>query len=60
MKEFRTCPTCGYGRGFHLSFEGDGDSFFLILICPDCGASFNLNLKFPGLTSLEPETGPTY
>ena len=40
--EFRSCPACGYARGFHLSFErkGTGDSVRVILICPDCGARY--------------------
>ena len=43
-EEFRICPACGYERGFHVSFlkeDGRGD-VRKILICPNCGARFEL------------------
>jgi ribosomal protein S27AE len=45
--ELRTCPGCGYARGFHVSFisdisEDDGKHHRLVLICPDCGARYDV------------------
>ena len=42
--EISTCPVCGYGDGFHVSFQlaenyTDGQ---IILICPDCHNRFKL------------------
>jgi predicted RNA-binding Zn-ribbon protein involved in translation (DUF1610 family) len=43
-REFRICPSCGYEMGFHLSFleAGDGKKHKIILICPNCGARFDI------------------
>ena len=42
--EFRTCTVCGYDMGFHVSFQkGAGDSVRIVLICPECGARFDVN-----------------
>jgi hypothetical protein len=43
--EFRVCPSCGYQRGFHVSFqpEGNAKSLRLVLICPNCGARYEIN-----------------
>jgi predicted RNA-binding Zn-ribbon protein involved in translation (DUF1610 family) len=53
--EFRVCPACGYEYGFHTSFLGmTGKSnpvkstarvFRVILICPECGARYDLGSK---------------
>ena len=45
--EFRICPTCGYELGFHVSFLQDINEkkFKIILICPNCGARFNVGWK---------------
>ena len=51
--ELRSCPACGYGLGFHVSFEAAGkgtepavrttrESFRAILICPECGARYDV------------------
>jgi hypothetical protein len=42
--EFRICQQCGYERGFHASFvPGNGSgSLQIILICPDCGARYDV------------------
>ena len=43
--EFRSCATCGYDRGFHVSFmpqSGEG-RLRLILICPSCGARYEIS-----------------
>jgi hypothetical protein len=53
--EFRICPSCGYEYGFHTSFlsiTGKSDPvkstakvFRVILICPECGARYDLGSK---------------
>ena len=40
--EFRTCDNCGYDRGFHSSFLEDGENHIVVLICPECGAKYNV------------------
>ena len=43
-EELRACPSCGYENGFHSSFlpaEGGG-ALRLILICPSCGARYDI------------------
>ncbi len=60
MEEFRVCPSCGYGRGFHSSFKKDGETFKLIFICPECGASFDIGLKEAGIEESEPVRGKDF
>jgi rubredoxin len=60
MEEFRICPDCGYGRGFHTSFQKEGDIFRIIFICPECGSSFDLGLFQPELKEINPVKGETY
>lgn len=42
--EFRVCPKCGYELGFHVSFQKSegSDALSLILICPTCGARYQI------------------
>jgi hypothetical protein len=40
MKDFRVCPKCDYGRGFHVSLQEGDDGLSIVLICPDCGQSY--------------------
>ena len=43
MAEFRVCTSCGYQRGFHVSFqETPVGGVVIVLICPNCGQSFDL------------------
>jgi hypothetical protein len=46
--ELRTCSSCGYARGFHVSLisENDGKHHRLVLICPDCGARYDVGKVF--------------
>lgn len=60
MEEFRKCPTCGYGRGFHTSFSKDGDKIRVIFICPECGSSYDIELFQTGISDLNPVKGKTY
>jgi len=45
-KDFHICQQCRYGLGFHLSFIPSKDSgkFQMILICPSCGARYDMGL----------------
>ena len=43
-REFRICASCGYERGFHVSFvpTGRSDLLDIISICPNCGARYRI------------------
>ena len=44
--EFRVCPGCGYELGFHVSFfAAGGEGLRVVLICPDCGARYDLGQR---------------
>lgn len=54
--EFRTCPACGYDRGFHVSLsnvshdpaspvKSTREVFRIVLICPECGARYDIGWK---------------
>lgn len=56
--EFRVCPACGYELGFHTSFvnihadkpvpfKSTTDVYRIILICPECGARYDIGWKVP-------------
>jgi len=61
-KGLHTCPACGYQLGFHTSFvqaEGNDAStpagltealYNIILICPECGARYDVGWKAPLIT----------
>ncbi len=41
--EFRTCTVCGYDQGFQVSFlRKEGDRVQIVMICPECGARFDV------------------
>ena len=40
--EFRRCDVCGYDRGFHSSFVENDENHRVILICPECGARYDV------------------
>lgn len=42
MKDFRICPKCHYGRGFHVALQEVEEGMAVMLICPDCGQSYAL------------------
>ncbi len=42
-KEFHTCDSCGYDKGFHVSFIKREDYYEIVLICPQCGQRFKIN-----------------
>jgi len=44
-EEFRICPLCGYELGFHSSFLQAEDGYRIILICPECGARYDVGWK---------------
>ncbi len=41
-EEFRVCPNCGYERGFHSSFLKAAEGYRIVLICPNCGARYDV------------------
>jgi hypothetical protein len=48
-QELRACPACDYERGFHASFirekaPGDDKALRVVLICPSCGARYDIGL----------------
>jgi hypothetical protein len=54
--EFRVCLNCGYDRGFHSSYlnlaagkpdpvKSTSKLYRIILICPNCGARYDVGLK---------------
>lgn len=56
--ELHTCPSCGYERGFHTSFvitgpardtpvRTPGEVHCVILICPECGARYDVGWRIP-------------
>jgi len=51
VREFRSCPSCGYRRGFHIFFKPVKDVHHLGLICPQCGQSYDFGLALKGLRS---------
>jgi len=43
--EFRTCPSCGYKDGFHVSFvPKETGKLKLVLICPSCSARYDIGM----------------
>lgn len=38
--ELSSCPECGAGGGFHVSFRRVGRSLEVVLVCPSCGYRF--------------------
>ena len=54
--EFRICPACGYELGFHTSFlklhagkdspvKSTREVYQVILICPECGARYDVGWR---------------
>ncbi len=43
--EMYTCPSCGYGDGFHVSFKvaGNTGQAEIYLICPNCHKRFRIH-----------------
>jgi len=44
-EEFRICPKCGYELGFHSSFQRAERGYWIVLICPECGARYDVGWK---------------
>ncbi len=60
MNEFRVCESCGYGRGFHVSFKKEDNRFLIIFICPECGASYDLGIEEGRITVSKPVRGKDF
>jgi len=58
--EFRICPNCGYGRGFHVSLKKAGDGYSVVLICPECGSAWDIGLIEERIKILEPRKDGEY
>jgi len=54
--ELRICPACGYELGFHTSFlklnagkdspvKSTREVYQVILLCPDCGARYDVGWR---------------
>ena len=47
QEEFRACTACDYTNGFHVSFVGrktdGGRGVTIVLICPSCGARYDVD-----------------
>jgi hypothetical protein len=54
--ELRICPACGYELGFHTSFlklnagkdspvKSTREVYHVILICPECGARYDVGWR---------------
>ncbi len=44
-EEFRVCPACNYELGFHSSFQRSEEGYKIILICPNCGARYDVGWR---------------
>ena len=44
-EEFRICPQGGYELGFHSSFLRAEEGYRIILICPECGARYDVGWR---------------
>jgi len=42
--ELRICPACSYEFGFHMSFQKQDEGFLVVLMCPNCGARYDIGL----------------
>ena len=59
MKDFRICPKCQYGRGFHVALHEVEEGLSVTLICPDCGQSYALGWAVE-LSGGQVKDGPVY
>ena len=44
-KEFYVCDSCGYDKGFHVSFHRLEQNCEVVLICPQCGQRYKINWR---------------
>ncbi len=44
-KEFKVCPSCGYGDGFHTMFSKEESGMKWLFICPSCHEIFDIGLS---------------
>jgi uncharacterized Zn finger protein len=44
-EEFRICPSCSYELGFHSSFLRSEEGYRIVLICPNCGARYDVDWR---------------
>lgn len=41
-KDFKSCPLCRYGDGFHTMLSRDGQKIRWLFICPSCREVFDI------------------
>ena len=42
--EFRICPACGYGDGFHAIFRKEEQTTRWLFVCPSCHKIFDIGM----------------
>jgi hypothetical protein len=61
MDDFRVCLNCEYKKGFHLFFRKTGKSRVkILLICPNCGQSYDLGWTTSTIKSFKAGKGLIY
>ncbi len=50
--EFRICPQCGYGDGFHNMLKRENEGIKWLFICPACHAIFDVGCMAPGCSKI--------
>jgi transcription elongation factor Elf1 len=60
MEELRVCPSCGYERGFHVSFRRVKKKVNIRLICPNCGQSYDIGWEASSVKSIKADKGAAY
>jgi len=61
MDDFRVCLNCDYMKGFHVSFRKTArGKVKIILICPNCGQSYDLGWSTSMIKSFKAEKGLSY
>jgi len=60
VPELRSCPACGYGRGFHVHFRKTEKGIRIGLICPNCGQSYDIDWLEKDVAELTVTEGPVF
>ncbi len=60
MEDFRVCLNCEYQKGFHVAFRKVKGRIKIIVICPNCGQSYDLGWATSTIKSFKSEKGLIY
>ncbi len=60
MNTFNTCFHCTYNRGFHIALEKKESHISLLLICPECGSSYDLSIIEESIKAIVPQKKEIY